>query len=91
MPRRLPEEMEGLKLVPLCLASRQSEASQIESTLDKAGMDYTFEITPVAGRSVLGIVFGSIRKGVMFLVSEADFARGLELIEEAGLSHLIVK
>lgn len=91
MPRKLPEEMGGQKLVPLCLASKQSEARQIESALDKAGIDYTFEIAPIAGRSVLSIVFGSIRRGVMFLVADAEAERGLEILEQAGLSRLIIK
>ena len=91
MPRRLPEEMEGQKLVPICIASRQSEARQVESALDAAGIDYTFEITPVAGRSVLSIVFGSLRKGVMFLVSEEYYEKGLAVLEKAGLADLIVR
>ena len=91
MPRKLPEEMEGQKLVPVCLASRQSEAVQIESVLDGAGIDYTFEIAPVAGRSILSIIFGSIKKGVMFLVPEPDFEKAAGLLEGAGLSHLIIR
>lgn len=90
MPRRLPEELEGKDLKPLCIAVKPSEAEEIEAVLDRAGTDYTFEITTVAGTSILRILFGNIRNGVMFLVpvERHGFLRGL--FEENGLSHLLV-
>ncbi len=83
--------MENEKLVPLCLAARLQDSRRIESALDKAGIDYTFEITPITGRSILGIIFGSIKKGVMFLVPEAVYEDCLKLLDEAGLSALIIR
>jgi hypothetical protein len=90
MPRRLPEELEGKELRPLCIAVKTSEAEEIEAVLDRAGIDYTFEITAVAGMSILRILFGNIRKGVMFLVpvERHGFTKGL--LEKNGLSRLLV-
>jgi hypothetical protein len=89
--RRLPEELGGKKLVPLCLAVKIAEAKNIESVLDRAGIEYTFEITPVQGKSILSLVFGSIRKGVMFLVKIEQYEDCRRLLENAGLHHLIIE
>lgn len=94
MPRRLPEEFEGKELVPLCLASKLADAKEIESVLDKAGIDYTFytfEIRPISGKSILSILFGGIRKGVMFLVLSGQYEFCRSLLEKAGLSNLIIE
>jgi hypothetical protein len=90
MPRRLPEELKKEKLVPLCLASRISDAKKIESVLDKANIDYTFEITSVYGTSVFGVLFGTIKKSVIFLVSSEQYELCLGLLEKEGLSALII-
>ena len=55
MSKKLPEEFEGKELVPLCLATKLEEAKEIEGILDRAGIDYTFEIAPVTEQSVFGI------------------------------------
>jgi len=89
--RRLPEELEGKKLVPLCLAIKIAEAKNVESVLDRAGIEYTFEITPIQGKSILSIVFGSIRKGVMFLVKSEQYEDSRSLLENAGLHNLIIE
>ncbi len=65
MPRRLPEELVGKELLPLCVAANLYDAKRIEATLDRAGIDYTFEITSITGKSILGILFGSAKDGVM--------------------------
>jgi len=91
MPRRSPEEFEGKELVPLCLASKLADAKEIESVLDKTGIDYTFEIAPISGKSILSILFGGIRKGVMFLVLSGQYEFCRSLLEKAGLSNLIIE
>ena len=91
MTRRLPEELEGKKLVPLCLAVKLADAKNIESVLDRAGIEYTFEITPVQGKSILSLVFGSVRKGVMFLVKIEQYEDCRSLLENAGLDYLIIE
>jgi hypothetical protein len=91
MTRRLPEELEGKKLVPLCLAVKLADAKNIESVLDRAGIEYTFEITPVQGKSILSLVFGSIRKGVMFLVKIEQYEDCRSLLENAGFDYLIIE
>jgi hypothetical protein len=90
MPRRLPEELNKEKLIPLCLASRIADAKKIESVLDKANIDYTFEITPVYGTSVFGVLFGTIKSGVMFLVRSEQYELCINLLEKEGLSALII-
>jgi len=89
--RRLPEELAGKKLVPLCLAVKLAEAKNIESVLDRAGIEYTFEITPVQGKSILSLIFGSIRRGVMFLVKIEQYEDCRSLLENAGLNYLIIE
>jgi hypothetical protein len=90
VPRRLPEEMEGKELVPLCLAIKLVDAKSIESVLDKTGIEYTFEITPINGKSILSILFGNIKKGVMFLVESKQYEYCRSALEKAGLYHLIL-
>jgi hypothetical protein len=89
--RRLPEEMEGQELARLCIATRTSEAREIEAELDRAGIDYTFEIAPVAGTSVLGILLGGKKKGVIFLIPESQHEYSVRLLEKAGLSYLLAE
>jgi hypothetical protein len=91
MPRRLPEEMQGKNLVPLCLALKIAAAKDIESVLDKAGIEYIFELTPVHGKSVLSVLFGSIKNGVMFLVKSEQYEFCKSLLENAGLHSLIIE
>jgi hypothetical protein len=88
--RRLPEELTGVELEPLCVATRFSEAGRVEATLDAAGIDYTFEITPVQSRGVLSMLFGAVKKGVMFLVPRSQRAHCVELLMKEGLSNLLV-
>lgn len=90
MAKRLPEEFEGKELSPLCLASRLDEARNIESVLDGAGIDYTFEITPFRKQGVFSIIFGGVKEGVMFLVPSEKLESGRTVLIEAGLSDLII-
>lgn len=90
MPRRLPEEFEGKELSPLCFASKIDEAKEIESVLDKEGMDYTFEITPYTRQGVFSILFGGAKEGVMFLVPPENLDPCRDVLIRAGLSHLII-
>lgn len=90
MARRLPEEMKGRELIPLCFATRPREAEQIESVLDSATVDYTFEIRPLARTSIFSILFGSSKDGVVFLVPSEQFDFCLNLLDKKGLSHLII-
>jgi hypothetical protein len=91
MPRRLPEEFEGQELAALCLASTPHEAEEIETVLDGAGIDYTFDITPLPQESVLGILFGSIKEGVMFLVPVERRDACVRLLDREGLSNFVVR
>ena len=59
--------------------------------LDKFTIDYTFEITETIGKSLLSIIFGSVKKGVMFLVPKEQYEFCITLLEEAGLSNLIIE
>jgi hypothetical protein len=88
--RVLPEEMEGHKLVRLCIAAKPSEAREIEAVLDKAGLDYTFEIAPIASTSIMGIFFGGKKKGVIFLIPEPQYEFSVDLLDRAGLSHVLI-
>ncbi len=90
MARKLPEELEGKELEPLCLASKLSEAKAIESALDRNGIDYTFEIVEYSGRSVLSILFGGVKKGVMFKVLKEQLDFCIELLTREGLEKTIV-
>jgi hypothetical protein len=87
----LPEELEGKELSPLCLASKIDEAKEIESVLDRAGMDFTFEITPFTQKGVIGILFGGVKEGVMFLVPSGKYETCKTIVVSAGLSHLIIE
>jgi len=91
MALRLPEELADRKLGPLCVATKFKEAREIEAVLDSASVDYTVETTPVASQSVFGIIFGSSREGVLFLVPEEQFGTCVDLLEKAGLSHLVIE
>jgi len=91
LTRKLPEEFEGKELAPLCLASTPQEAEEIEKTLDEAGMDYTFDITPLPREGVFSVLFGSPKEGVMFLVPTEDFDSCITLLDKAGLSHLVIE
>jgi hypothetical protein len=88
--RKLPEEMEGQELVRLCVAARSSEAREIEAALDKAGLDYTFEIAAIPNKSMLGSFLGGKKKGVIFLIPESQHDYSVDVIQKAGLSHLLV-
>ncbi len=90
MPRKLPEEFKGKELAPLCLASTPDEAKKIESVLDGAGIDYTFEITPILNASVFSILFSTAHEGVMFLVLSGQYGFCVNLLEKAGISKLII-
>lgn len=90
MPRKLPEELEGKELEQLCIASTLSEAKKIESALDKEGIDYTFEIVEYSGRSVLSILFGGVKEGVMFKVLKGQHDFCSELLAREGLEQNIV-
>lgn len=90
MSRRLPEELEGKELAPLCLASTLNEAKQIESVLDGAGTDYTFEITPLRQQSVFSILFGGRKEGVLFLVPSEKLESCRRALMEAGLPEVII-
>jgi hypothetical protein len=91
LTRKQPEEFEGKELAPLCLASTPHEAEEIEKALDEAGMDYTFDITPLSQEGVFSILFGSPKEGVMFLVPTENFEPCITLLKEAGLSHLVIE
>ena len=91
MPRQLPEYFKEKELAPLCLAVNRNEARRIESVLDGSAIDYTFEITSTAKRGLLSILFGSLKKGVMFLVPAEQCQFCKNLLEKAGLSYLVVK
>jgi hypothetical protein len=91
LTRTLPEEFEGKELAPLCLASTAHEAEEIETALDDAGMDYTFDITPLSQEGVFTILFGSPKEGVMFLVPAEKYEECVTLLNDTGLSHLIIE
>jgi hypothetical protein len=91
MSRQLPEYFQGKDLIPLCLALKRKEAGKVESLLDGENIDYTFEITPAVGRSVVDIIFGSVKKGVMFLVPPDNYEFSRTLLEKAGIAYLIIE
>ena len=86
----MPDFFDGVELVPLCMTIKMSEARRIESALDSEGIDYTFEITPAVRRSILSIIFGSAKKGVMFLVPEEKYGLCRTILEREDLSHLFI-
>jgi hypothetical protein len=88
MSRRLPEELEGKKLVPLCLTDNSGDARKVELILDKNDIDYTFEITGVTG-GFFSIMFGGFRNGVMFLVQSDQYELCRSMLEKAKLSYLL--
>ncbi|MDY6861685.1 MAG: hypothetical protein SV062_01705 [Thermodesulfobacteriota bacterium] len=87
----MPEELEGKELTPLCIAIKRIEAKNIESVLDRSTIDYTFEITPTIGKSIFSIIFGSVKKGVIFLVPNDQYEYCKRLLEGAGLANLIIE
>jgi hypothetical protein len=89
MAKKLPEELEGADILPLCLASKLSDAKKIESVLDDAHIDYTFELTPIT-HSITNIVVGSIPNNVMFFVQSEQHELCMGLLEAAGLSSLLI-
>jgi len=91
MSKRLPEEFEGNELVPLCLATKLHDAQTIETILDKAEIDYTFEITRVTGQSLFCVLFGTQKKGILFLVSPEKHEYCLNQIQGNRLERLIVE
>jgi hypothetical protein len=84
MPRKLPEEFEGKEIAPLCIAAKLSEANAVESILDKAQIDYTFEVAPFFSPQGIGI-----REGVLFMVLSGQLNYCRSLLRIAGLSYLI--
>jgi hypothetical protein len=91
MPRRLPQEFEGKELVPIFLATKLNEAQEIEEALDKAEIEYTFEITRITGQSLFGVLFGAHKKGILFLIPPEKHECCLNMIQGTGLERLIVK
>ena len=86
------ETIFGIYTTPIPAAVvKLADAKKIESVLDRAGIEYTFEITPVQGKSILSLVFGSIRKGVMFLVKIEQYEDCRSLLENAGLYNFIIE
>jgi hypothetical protein len=91
MSRRLPEDLKGKDLTPLCFALKRNEAKKIESVLDKSTIDYTFEIKPTIRKSVFSIIFGSVKNSVIFLVPSEQYEFCKILLEKAELSNLIIE
>ena len=89
MPKRLPEELKGKDLLPLCLASKLSQARTIEEVLDKANIDYTFELTYVT-HGITNIMLGGMHHNVMFFVQAKEHEYCKKLLENSGLSSFIV-
>jgi hypothetical protein len=90
MAKRLPEELEGEDILPLCLASKLSDAKKIESVLNKAHIDYTFELTPIT-HGITNIVVGGMPNNVMFFVLSEKYPLCTNLLENAGLSSLLIE
>jgi hypothetical protein len=88
--RRLPEDFEGKEMAGLAVAARSDDAEKIEDALNAAGAEYTFEITELLQQSVLGILFGAVKEGVMFLVPTENYDFCKTLLIDAGLSRLLV-
>ena len=88
MAKKLPEEVEGAD-IPLCLASKLSDAKKIESVLDNAHIDYTFALTPIT-HGITNIVVGSIPNNVMFCVRSEQHELCRSLLAEAGLLTLLI-
>jgi hypothetical protein len=84
----LPEELEGKEIVPLCLVDNSGDAKKVELILDTNDIDYTFEITGIAG-GFFSIMFGGFRNGVIFLVYSAQHEFCRSLLEKAKLSNLL--
>jgi len=91
MPRKLPEELEGKELEPLCVASKLSDAKKIELVLDKEGIEYTFEIVEYSGKSVFSILFGGVKEGVMFKVLKGQYDFCTKLLTKEGLAKTLIE
>jgi hypothetical protein len=89
MPKRLPEELTGKDLLPLCLASKLSQAKHIEEVLDQANIDYTFELTYVT-HGVPNVMLGGMHQNVMFFVQAKEYEDCKKLLEKTGLSSALV-
>jgi hypothetical protein len=88
--RRLPADFEGKEMEALAVAARSDDAQKIEAALDAADIEYTFEITELVQQSVLGILFGAVKEGVMFLVPASHYEFSKTALRDAGLSRLLV-
>jgi len=91
MGLRLPEELNDRTLVPLCLVKKFKEARMVEALLDSKSIDYTVETTPAPAQSVFSILFGSSRRGVLFLVPDDRYESSVTLLVDSGLSYLVVE
>lgn len=91
MSRLLPDEMAGVELSPLCIVKKMSDAREVEAVLDAAGVQYTFEITPIVSNSFFRVIFGGIKKGVMFLVAKGELEHCRSLLNEAGHGDLTLE
>ena len=89
MPKKLPEEMDGEDLLPLCLAAKLADAQKIESVLDRADIEYTFELTPLT-HGCDNLLTGGIRPNVLLFVPAPRYAHCRTLLHNAKLSSLIV-
>ena len=90
MTLRHPDDFPSEGLVPICRASRFKDTKAVEQALDRAGVEYTIEITRLSRPTIMGVLFGARTKGVTFLVTQKDAGYCLEQMERAGLSHLFV-
>ena len=90
MAKRLPEELKNVDILPLCLASKLSDAKKIEFVLDRADIDYTFELTPIT-HGITNIVVGGMPNNVMFFVLSEKHQLCMNLLEKAGLSSLLIE
>lgn len=90
MAKRLPEELAGTDILTLCLASKLSDAKKIESVLDNAHIDYTFELKPIT-HGITNIAVGGIPNNVMFFVYSEQHKLCIGLLEEADLSSLLIE
>ena len=82
--------MREKELLPLCLAAKLGDAENIESVLDGADIEYTFEFTPFTHGSD-NLITGGIRYNVMFFVPARQHQFCCALLSTAGLSSLVVE
>ena len=81
--------MQHEELLPLCVVAKLADAKKIESVLDRAGINYTFELTPLTHGSE-NLVTGGIRYNVMFYVPAPKLEHCIILLDTAGLSSFTV-